>query len=62
MTMPATAPPLIPDFPSEDDEPLSFLAGLFRRFEGGAVNGGGGGAGPEVQELPSVLHISAILV
>lgn len=61
ITIPATAPPPIPDFPppslslpSPFDAPLPdwrFLLGLFA----GGVPGGGGGAGPEFHVLPSVL-------
>lgn len=57
ITIPATAPPPIPDFPppSPSFEALlpdrRFLLGLFA----GGVPGGGGGAGPEFHVLPPVL-------
>lgn len=60
ITMPAIAPPLMPDLPllplpPSDEWPLFpdlwFLLGLLA----GGVPGGGGGAGPELHELPPVL-------
>ena len=57
--MPAMAPAPMPELPPELELllPLERWPGLFRRLRdcGGAVNGGGGGAGPVLQELPSVL-------
>ena len=60
MIMPAMAPAPMPELPPELELllPLECWPGLFRRLLrecGGAVNGGGGGAGLVLQELPSVL-------
>lgn len=65
--MPAMAPARNPVLPPKLDELLLLLEcrlGLFRwlRECGGAVSGGGGGAGPVLQELPSVLYITTPLV
>lgn len=57
ITIPATPPPPIPDFlllPSDGLLlPLGFLFWL--PLLAGGVPGGGGGAGPELHELPSLL-------
>lgn len=58
INIPAIPPPPIPDLllPPLFDElllPLSLCFGLF--LLAGGVPGGGGGAGPELNELPSLL-------
>ena len=58
ITIPATPPPPIPDFllPPPSDEFLLSFCFLFRLLLlDGGVPGRGGGAGPELHELPSLL-------
>lgn len=57
MTIPATPPPPIPEFllPPSDEFLLSLGFLLRLPLLAGGVPGGGGGAGPELQELPSLL-------
>lgn len=50
MAIPAMAMPLIADRLPLDSFLFEFL------FELGSVPGGGGGAGPDDQEFPTVLH------
>lgn len=59
MIIPAMAPPLIPDFPPSPEPPFDGLPELRFRLVlvAGGVPGGGGGAGPELQEFPSFLKI-----
>lgn len=61
ITIPAMPPPPIPDLPplSPPLDGESFLSDLwFRLFLlAGGVPGGGGGAGPELHELPSFLQL-----
>ena len=65
--MPAMAPAPMPELPPELELllPLECWPGLLRRLLrecGGDVNGGGGGAGLVLQELPSVLQTDTSLV
>jgi len=59
--MPVVAPAPMPELPPELELllPLECWPGLFRRLlrECGDVNGGGGGAGLVLQELPSVCRL-----